>query len=84
MRYFTRCRWSDVLNLVQTECEDMITVFTARGNGMLSCRWSVICRDSNHCSNVTINLHTEKLIGLLFGMNDEEILQTEKHDVAGV
>jgi hypothetical protein len=62
----------------------MIPVFTARGKGMLSCRWSVICCDSNHCSNVTIKLHSETLIGFLFGINDEEILQTEKHDVAGV
>jgi len=62
----------------------MILVSTASGKGMRSCRWCVVCPESNHCSDVTIELHTQKLICLLFRMNDEKILQTEKHDVAGV
>jgi hypothetical protein len=79
-----RCRWGDVLNLVQPGCKDMIPVSTVRGKWMQSCRWCVVCPKSNHCSDVTIKLHTQKFICLLFRMNNEKILQTEKHDVAGV
>jgi hypothetical protein len=67
-----RCRWGEVLNLVQTGCEDMIPLSTARGKGMQSCRWCVVCSESNHCSDVTIKLHTQKLICLLF-LDDEKI-----------
>jgi len=72
-----RCRWGDVLNLVQTGCENMTPVSTARGKGMQSCRWCVVFPESSHCSDVTIKLHTQKLICLLFRMNDEKILDRE-------
>jgi hypothetical protein len=72
-----RCRWGDVLNLVQAGCEDTIPVSTARGKGMQSCSWCVVCPESNHCSDVTIKLHTPKLICLLFRMNDTKILDRE-------